>query len=50
MSNTESERVLAYLAQLQAEAEDGFHKNLRVWIDDQSSAAKVLRTYAETLE
>lgn len=36
---------LEYLAKLQGEALGGFHPVLRVWVDDASSVAKVLREY-----
>ena len=37
---------LVYLSELQAEAENGFHRKLRAWVDDRSSVARVLRDYA----
>lgn len=40
---------LEYLTQLQAEAKDGFHKDFG-WVDDRSSAARVLRKLAEIRE
>lgn len=40
---------LAYLAQVQREATHGFHPGLQVWVDDASSAAKVLRDFAATI-
>jgi len=46
----ESDAVIEYLARLQDEAENGFHKKLRAWVDDQSEVARVLTAYAESLE
>ncbi len=43
-----SSAALTYLERLQDESEDGFHRGLRSWVDDQSSAAKVLRAFAES--
>jgi len=37
---------LDYLRRLQAEAEKGFHRDLRAWVDDNSSVARVLHDYA----
>jgi hypothetical protein len=34
---------LEFLVQLQAEAENGFHRKLQAWVDDNSSVARVLR-------
>lgn len=47
MSDPIEDLVLAYLARLQAEAQNGFHKRLRAWVDDSSSVAKVLRAFAD---
>lgn len=42
---------LAFLAKLQDEAAktNGFHKELRMWVDDDSSAARALRALAENV-
>lgn len=35
--------AMEFLAKLQAEAERGFHKKLRAWVDDSSEVARTLR-------
>lgn len=39
--------ALGYLAELQAEAAGGYHRDLRAWVDDTSSVARALRTLAD---
>lgn len=34
-----------YLDQLQAEAENGFHKELSAWVDPKSSVARFVREW-----
>lgn len=36
-----------FLAKLQDEAELGFHKEMKMWVDDTSSVAKALRKFEE---
>jgi hypothetical protein len=38
--------TLAFLAGLQCGAPTGYHRDLRLWVDDSSSVAKVLRLMA----
>lgn len=38
---------LEYLAELQEQAEGGFHKDLSAWVDDKSGVARALRALAE---
>lgn len=36
-----------YLAKLQAESDEGFHQELRAWVDNRSAVARVLNAMEE---
>ena len=36
-----------YLHRLQDESDRGYHRDLRAWVDDHSSVARVLNAYAD---